>query len=57
MRASSLAYNTIAVNNEIESVYDDILYIKEHMPAILKLASVDLEAIAASLVDDGQDNG
>ena len=51
MRASSLSYNTIAVNREIDSAYDAVLEVRDNLTNIAKVAGLDIDTILADLQD------
>lgn len=51
MRASSLSYNTIAVNREIDSAYDAVLEVKDNLTNISIVAGLDIDTILADLQD------
>ena len=49
MRASSLSYNTIAVNREIDSAYDAVLEVRDNLTSIAIVAGLDIDTIIADL--------
>lgn len=49
MRASSLSYNTVAVNREIDSIYDAILDVRENLVSIATVAGLDVNALVAEM--------
>lgn len=42
MRASSLSYNTIAVNREIDSAYDAVLEVRDNLTNIATVAGLNI---------------
>lgn len=51
MRASSLSYNTIAVNREIDSAYDAVLEVRDNLTNIATVAGLNIDTILADLQD------
>ena len=51
MRASSLSYNTIAVNREIDSAYDAVLEVRDNLDKINEVVNLDLASLLVELQD------
>lgn len=51
MRASTLGNNVLAINREIDSRYDAVIAIRDHLPEIELVAGMDFDALIAQMLE------
>ena len=51
MRASTLGNNVLAINREIDSRYDAVIAVRDHLPEIELVAGMDFEALIAQMLE------
>ena len=51
MRASTLGNNVLAINREIDSRYDAVIAVRDHLPEIELVAGMDFDALIAQMLE------
>ena len=51
MRASTLGNNVLAINREIDSRYDAVIAVRDHLPEIELVAGMDFDALIAHMLE------
>ena len=51
MRASTLGNNVLAINREIDSRYDAVIAVRDHLPEIELVAGMDFNALIAQMLE------
>ena len=51
MRASTLGNNVLAINREIDSRYDAVIAVRDHLPEIVLVAGMDFDALIAQMLE------
>ena len=51
MRASTLGNNVLAINREIDSRYDAVIAVRDHLPEIELVAGMDFDTLIAQMLE------
>ena len=51
MRASTLGNNVLAINREIDSRYDAVIAVRDHLPEVELVAGMDFDALIAQMLE------